>query len=144
MTATSAVDLDTDRAIQEIIRGPLFDEVTILTIAYVFFSRQARVLLTAGVFRFPVGSSPSLRRPSPSVHRHRLNTIIESTRVLVLDQGRVAEFDAPAVLLADKSSRFYSMALEAGLVQEVAYDAQDVQAEKEETGTDEAQEERAD
>ncbi|KAF8548045.1 P-loop containing nucleoside triphosphate hydrolase protein [Imleria badia] len=77
--ATSAVDLDTDRAIQEIIRGPLFDDVTILTIA------------------------------------HRLNTIIESTRVLVLDQGRVAEFDAPAVLLADKSSRFYSMALEAGL-----------------------------
>lgn len=37
-TATSAVDLDTDRAIQEIIRGPLFDEVTILTIAYVFLS----------------------------------------------------------------------------------------------------------
>lgn len=35
-TATSAVDLDTDRAIQDIIRGPLFDDVTILTIAYVF------------------------------------------------------------------------------------------------------------
>ena len=36
-TATSAVDLDTDRAIQEIIRGPLFADVTMLTIAYVFF-----------------------------------------------------------------------------------------------------------
>ena len=36
-TATSAVDLDTDHAIQEIIRGPLFDDVTILTIAYVVF-----------------------------------------------------------------------------------------------------------
>ena len=35
--ATSAVDLDTDHAIQEIIRGPLFDDVTILTIAYVVF-----------------------------------------------------------------------------------------------------------
>jgi ATP-binding cassette subfamily C (CFTR/MRP) protein 1 len=33
--ATSAVDLDTDRAIQEIIRGPIFCDVTILTIAYV-------------------------------------------------------------------------------------------------------------
>jgi hypothetical protein len=33
--ATSAVDLDTDRAIQEIIRGPIFRDVTILTIAYV-------------------------------------------------------------------------------------------------------------
>jgi hypothetical protein len=31
--ATSAVDLDTDRAIQEIIRGPIFHDVTILTIA---------------------------------------------------------------------------------------------------------------
>lgn len=33
--ATSAVDLDTDAAIQEIIRGQLFHHVTILTIAYV-------------------------------------------------------------------------------------------------------------
>lgn len=33
--ATSAVDLDTDRAIQEIIRGPQFAHVTMLTIAYV-------------------------------------------------------------------------------------------------------------
>lgn len=47
-----------------------------------------------------------------------MNTIIDSTRVLVLDQGRVAEFDAPGVLLEDKSSQFYSMALEAGLVQD--------------------------
>ena len=31
--ATSAVDLDTDQAIQEIIRGPAFHDVTILTIA---------------------------------------------------------------------------------------------------------------
>ena len=43
---------------------------------------------------------------------------MESTRVLVLEQGRVAEFDAPGVLLADKSSQFYGMALEAGLVQD--------------------------
>ena len=33
--ATSAVDLDTDKAIQEIIRGPQFAHVTMLTIAYV-------------------------------------------------------------------------------------------------------------
>jgi ABC-type multidrug transport system fused ATPase/permease subunit len=32
--ATSAVDLDTDKAIQEIIRGPDFANVTMLTIAY--------------------------------------------------------------------------------------------------------------
>ena len=33
--ATSAVDLDTDKAIQEIIRGPDFSDVTLLTIACV-------------------------------------------------------------------------------------------------------------
>jgi hypothetical protein len=31
--ATFAVDLDTDRAIQEIIRGPIFRDVIILTIS---------------------------------------------------------------------------------------------------------------
>lgn len=32
-TATSAVDLETDRNIQDIIRGPQFENVTMLTIA---------------------------------------------------------------------------------------------------------------
>ena len=36
--------------------------------------------------------------------------------MLVLNQGRVVEFDAPDVLLADTSSQFYGVALEAGLV----------------------------
>lgn len=48
---------------------------------------------------------------------HRLNTIMDSDRVLVLEQGRVAEFDAPATLLKNPQSQFYSMAREAGLVQ---------------------------
>ncbi|KZP22608.1 P-loop containing nucleoside triphosphate hydrolase protein [Athelia psychrophila] len=76
--ATSAVDLDTDRDIQTIIRS--FTETTMFTIA------------------------------------HRLNTIIDSDRVLVLDNGKIREFDTPQNLLADKSSVFYSMANEAGLV----------------------------
>lgn len=46
---------------------------------------------------------------------HRLNTVIDSTRVLVLKDGAVAEFDTPEKLLADKQSIFFSMALEAGL-----------------------------
>ena len=33
VSATSAVDLETDKAIQEIIRGPAFAGVTMLTIA---------------------------------------------------------------------------------------------------------------
>ncbi|XP_062269788.1 ATP-binding cassette sub-family C member 3 isoform X2 [Platichthys flesus] len=46
---------------------------------------------------------------------HRLNTIMDYTRVLVLDKGQVAEFDTPANLLSQKGI-FYSMAKDAGLV----------------------------
>lgn len=47
---------------------------------------------------------------------HRLNTIMDNNRVMVLDQGRIAEYDTPDNLLANKNSIFYGMALNAGLV----------------------------
>ncbi|KAF8638952.1 hypothetical protein AX16_010426 [Volvariella volvacea WC 439] len=78
--ATSAVDLDTDQAIQEIIRGPAFGNMTILTIA------------------------------------HRLNTIIDYDRILVMSIGKVVEFDRPHILLDKKETLFYTLAQEAGLV----------------------------
>nr|XP_020463909.1 multidrug resistance-associated protein 1-like [Monopterus albus] len=46
---------------------------------------------------------------------HRLNTIMDYTRVLVLDKGEMAEFDSPSNLIAQKGA-FYIMAKDAGLV----------------------------
>ncbi|KAI9249020.1 multi drug resistance-associated protein MRP [Sporodiniella umbellata] len=48
---------------------------------------------------------------------HRINTVMDSDRILVLDKGNVAEFDAPKQLLDNQESIFYSMAKEAGLVE---------------------------
>ncbi|XP_035998439.1 canalicular multispecific organic anion transporter 2 isoform X2 [Fundulus heteroclitus] len=47
---------------------------------------------------------------------HRLNTIMDYTRVLVLDKGQIAEFDTPTNLLSQRGI-FYGMAKDAGLVQ---------------------------
>ncbi|KAL5499202.1 hypothetical protein ACEPAH_1720 [Sanghuangporus vaninii] len=40
---------------------------------------------------------------------HRLRTVIDYNRVMLLDQGRIVEYDHPAVLLSNPSSRFYAL-----------------------------------
>ena len=40
---------------------------------------------------------------------HRLNTIIKSDKVLVMDKGQAKEFDSPQVLMADRKSLFSKM-----------------------------------
>jgi len=77
--ATSSIDLETDEAVQQILRGPDFHNVTTITIA------------------------------------HRINTIMDSDKVLVMAQGKVAEFDSPAALRQNESSLFRALVEEAGL-----------------------------
>ncbi|GAA6044266.1 hypothetical protein JCM8097_004322 [Rhodosporidiobolus ruineniae] len=77
--ATAAVDVESDRDIQTVIRRE-FASCTIFVIA------------------------------------HRLGTIMDCDKILVMDKGRVAEFDSPAKLLERPESIFRSLAIEAGLV----------------------------
>lgn len=77
--ATAAVDVETDKVLQETIRSE-FKDRTILTIA------------------------------------HRLNTILDSDRIIVLENGSVAEFDSPQSLLKNKDSLFYALCKQGGFV----------------------------
>lgn len=52
---------------------------------------------------------------------HRINTILDSDRIIVLEKGRVAEFDSPAELLKlGEDGLFYRLAREAGLAGDAA------------------------
>ena len=49
---------------------------------------------------------------------HRINTILDSDKIVVLEKGRVAEFDTPQALVEQKGL-FYELCREAGLVESV-------------------------
>ncbi|KAK6460723.1 hypothetical protein DFJ63DRAFT_320856 [Scheffersomyces coipomensis] len=83
--ATAAVDVQTDKIIQETIRSK-FKDKTILTIA------------------------------------HRLETILDSDRIIVLDKGQVKEFDTPKNLLKDESTEFYSLCKQGGYLKNLDID----------------------
>ncbi|XP_076307522.1 multidrug resistance-associated protein 1-like isoform X1 [Tachypleus tridentatus] len=77
--ATAAVDLDTDRLIQNTIKKE-FNQCTVITIA------------------------------------HRINTIMDYNRVIVMDEGVIKESGNPTELLSNPESMFYSMAKYADLI----------------------------
>jgi len=47
---------------------------------------------------------------------HRLNTIMDSDRIAVMDKGRLSQLDSPQNLLKDEQGIFYKMAKDAGIV----------------------------
>ncbi|ODV86480.1 hypothetical protein CANARDRAFT_206868 [[Candida] arabinofermentans NRRL YB-2248] len=79
--ATSSVDSQTDKIIQETIRSE-FKHLTIVTIA------------------------------------HRLDTILDNDKILLLDSGKVIEFETPETLLKNKDSYFYKLCVDGGYIEE--------------------------
>ncbi len=49
---------------------------------------------------------------------HRINTIVDSDRIVVLDHGTVAEYDTPSALVR-KRGLFYELVKEANLLESV-------------------------
>ena len=49
---------------------------------------------------------------------HRINTILDSDRIVVLDRGKVIEFDTPSALVR-RQGLFYDLVKEAGLIDKV-------------------------
>lgn len=102
--ATAAVDLETDDLIQSTIRKE-FAGCTVLTIAHRYVCSNTNVV--------------SLNKRD-SIHKvfiyYRLNTILDYDKIIVMDKGKIVEFDSPSALLKDTNSIFYSMAKDANLV----------------------------
>jgi len=55
---------------------------------------------------------------------HRIRTIIDYDRLVVLDQGRVVEFDTPLNLIQKEGGVFRGMCLKSGTYEELLASAQ--------------------
>ncbi|KAG7375314.1 hypothetical protein PHYPSEUDO_001860 [Phytophthora pseudosyringae] len=51
---------------------------------------------------------------------HRLATVLDSDRILVLSDGRVVEFDSPRALVKNPNGVFYELAKEGGYLNKLS------------------------
>ncbi|CAM1312044.1 ABCC4 (predicted) [Pycnogonum litorale] len=56
---------------------------------------------------------------------HRLNTVMDSDRIMVMNNGEIVEFDTPTVLMNDKNSLFYKMVQKTGFSNQILQEFND-------------------
>ncbi len=92
--ATSSIDFATDAKIQKAIRDEFTNSLLLTGTLYaVMFFSDANVQNTVA---------------------HRLRTVIDYDRLIVLDKGQVAEFDTPLNLIHKEDGIFRTMCLKSG------------------------------
>ena len=105
--ATASVDLDTD----DLIQGKFYLHFT----KYIYISQSA-IFHFMIFFCFLATIREEFSDCTVLTIAHRLNTILDSSRIMVMSDGQVIEFDTPENLLKNSNSNFYGMAKDAGLV----------------------------
>jgi ABC-type multidrug transport system fused ATPase/permease subunit len=83
--ATASIDIQTDELIQRAIRTEF--KVYLIFIFFNLIKKQSTILTIA----------------------HRLFTVMDYDRIMVLSSGRLVEFDTPENLSTDKNSHFYAL-----------------------------------
>ncbi|MCI4384808.1 hypothetical protein PGIGA_G00042930 [Pangasianodon gigas] len=104
--ATAAVDVETDKLIQSTIRTQK-TKILVLDEATAAVDVETDKLIQSTI-------RTQFEECTVLTIAHRLNTIMDYTRVLVLDKGQMVEFDSPSSLIA-KRGIFYKMAKDSGL-----------------------------
>lgn len=103
--ATASVDLETDQLIQRAIRES-FQDCSVITIAH-----RIDTVITAGNCLHSQHFHPTLF----FLLVHSSMVLLSIDKILVMDQGQVAEFDSPAALVARPESLFSKLIDETGV-----------------------------